>query len=223
MSKSRCWIGTAILFSMLVLFAFRAGAEQEIDPKPYTQVFARADWVSGPGRQLAFCLLGYQSEERARTIAVYERKPDGWSQIYLDQDRGFHPWAIRLAELDGDSLPEVAVGCYKKTRFDPVLDNRLFIYDWTEQDVIFPKWLGSRLGLPFESFTFAKARDGMDRLISLEHSGRERLVLRQYHWNGFGFSQDKDWIRVQNPKDYDRAKKRLLEKMQELERKGVEP
>jgi len=196
---------------------------QELDPAPYGRVAARTDWVSPQDRHLAFCLLGFDGEPQARTIAVYEEKAGAWSRIYLDYDRGFHPWKIALAELDGDLLPEVAVACYKKTRFDPKLDNRLFIYDWIDQDVIFPKWLGSRLGLPFVNFAFARANDGRDRLLTIEHSGPERLVLRQYHWNGFGFSQDKDWVRVQYPKNYDQAQKKLLEKMKELETKGVEP
>ena len=184
---------------------------------------ARADWVSPAGRKIAFCLLGSEGEEHGRTIAVYELEPGRASRIYLDMDRGFHPWAITCAELDGDSLPEVAVGAYKRTRFHPVLENRLLIFDWTEKDTIFAKWLGSRLGFPFESFGFARAGDGIDRLLTVEHSGRERLVLRQYHWNGFGFSHDRDRVRTENPDDYDKARDRLNRMMRELENKGVEP
>lgn len=208
------------LFSTCLLLAAAPGPAP-LDPAPYDRIVARADWA-GPGRILAFCVLGRSGEERGRTLGVYELTALGWTRVFLDLDRGFHPWAVMTAELDGDSLPEVAVGAYKATRFDPKQDNRLFIFDWTGE-ALFAKWLGSRLSLPFERFAFAKSGDGTDRLLALEHWGRDRLVLRQYHWNGFGFSHDRDCIRVSHPADYEKARDALYEKMQELKEKGVGP
>lgn len=206
-----------------IFFMLGLGAAAGPDPAPYQEVKARADWASPAGRALAFCVLGRAGEPRGRALAVYEKKGAGWARLFLDRERGFNPWAISLCELDGDSLPEVAVGVWKSARYDPAVKNRLFIFDWTENDVLFPKWLGSRLGLPFLDFGFARAPDGLDRLLTLEHSGEERLVLRQYHWNGFGFSHDRDLDRVTNPENFERSSEDLAQKMRDLEKKGIEP
>ncbi|HUT52471.1 MAG TPA: hypothetical protein VM658_03685 [bacterium] len=210
------------LIVLLALFAAAPPDQAAPDPAPYERITARSDWTDAHGRRLAFCILGRSGEDRGRTLAVYEMTAGGWSRRFLDLDRGFHPYCIMTAELDGDALPEVAVGAYKSTRFDPKPGNRLFIFDWTG-DALFAKWLGSRLGLPFERFAFWRGDDGIDRLLAVEHSGSARLVLRQYHWDGFGFSHDRDWIRVSNPADYEKARDQLYEKMQELQDKGVGP
>ena len=194
-----------------------------IDPAPYDRVVDCVRWKSQDGRGLDFCILGYEGEERGRTLAVYEVGPRGARRIFLDQERGFNPWKIMVAELDGDTLPEIAVGAYKAARFDPTLDNRLLIFDWTLSDTLFAKWLGSRLGLPYLDFAFARGPDGIDRLLSIEHAGQERLVLRQYHWNGFGFSHDRDWRRISNPENFEISASKLKREMEELERKGVTP
>jgi hypothetical protein len=172
---------------------------QRPSPHPYDTIYQQADWVSPKGRRLAFCLLGLRGEERARTLAVYEWSDDekrgggvGWVPLFIDSDRGFRPWSLALAELDGDALPEIAVGTYKQTRFDPVERNRLFIFDWTSTDVLYPKWLGSRVGkFPLTAFRFVHEADGLDRLQCLE-SDDGQLEWRQYQWTGFGFCEEAD-------------------------------
>jgi len=216
-----------ILFLLTIMASLAVGRDlwpgthEALDPRPYHRILARTDWVSPAGRHLAFCLLGYRDEARARTMAAYEIKGGRSRLLFLDRDRGYHPWAIAVTELDGDSLPEIAVGAYKKTRYDPVERERLFIYDWTEHDTLFAKWLGSRLGLPFSAFGFARGQDGLDRLLTVEHYGRERLLLRQYHWNGFGFSRERDLERIEDPENYDQAHERLVQTLRGLEKKGV--
>jgi len=214
------------------------GGPAALDPAPYDRVFAGVEWRSPEGLRLAFCLLGRAGEERARTIAVYELtevaaaapSPPGaapapgraWVRVWLDRDRGFHPFAIMVAELDGDPLPEVAVLVHKSTRYDPAPADRLFIFDWAG-DVLSAKWLGSRLGLPLLAAGFARAPDGLDRLVTVEHSGRERLALRLYRYDGFGFSHERDLWRVSFPRDYDAARERLLRELAQLQVKGVNP
>jgi hypothetical protein len=192
------------------------------DPSPYTDLRSPVEWRDSRGDRYLFCLLGNRGEERARTIAVYQDRR-GWQRIFLDEDRGFAPWALAVTEIDGDSLPEIAVAVYKKTRYDPRLANRLFIYDFTPDHRLSPAWLGSRLGLDFDAFAFAPAPDRIDRLLTVEHAGTERLVLRQYHWNGFGFSQDLDRVRIQDPDDYEQDRERLIIKMNALAKEGVPP
>ena len=158
------------------------------DPSPYRCVRDLAEWRGPSGRTLAFALLGHEHEPRARVIAVYESTSTGWTRRFLDHERGFRPWSIRLAELDGDSLPEVGVGVYKASRFDPVPRRRLFVFDWTAQGALTPKWLGSRLAYPFTSFMFQPTGQGRSRLITTETCGRRVVRSVAYGWNGFGFS-----------------------------------
>jgi hypothetical protein len=193
------------------------------DPSPYEYIVKQVEWTSPEGGRVAFCLLACGQEARARAMAVYEQAGVSWVRVFINRDERLHPWKIALAELDGDAFPEVIVGTYKRTRFDPAERNRLFVFDWTKKKTLFPKWLGSSLGLPFCDFGFARDGNGIDRLLTLEHAGRERLILRQYRWTGFGFSHDRDWMRMENARDWERSKRLMLDQMMSLETRGVKP
>jgi hypothetical protein len=156
-----------------------------IDPSPYDDIKARRDWRAEDGRTLALCVLGHAAEARGRTLAVYDSTSTGWRRLYLDDERGFHPWALELAEFDGDPLPEAVIGAYKATRFDPSTRNRVFVYDLTAEGGLFAKWLGSLLGATPASFTVRPGPDGRDRLVCVEE-GRPGIE-RWYRWHGFGF------------------------------------
>ena len=100
------------------------------------------------------------------------------------------PWKIRLADVDGDGRPELVLGVFKRARFDPVPRKRLFVYDWPGHTLV-PRWLGSRLSLPFDDFAFVDCNgDGRDELVALEQGPGGRRRLMRYDWNGFGFSGD---------------------------------
>ena len=180
--------GYLILFASAGLATWsQTLAAQLPDPRPYEEVQDRADWIAADGQRLAFCLLGARGQRRACALAVYAQSRSGWARIFLDRDRGAHPWAVRLAELDGDSLPEVIVGVFKTSRFDPAPRRRVFVFDWTPEGTLFPKWLGSRLGYPFDDFSVRPGPDGRDRLLTRERPGRGATIVRSYAWNGFGF------------------------------------
>jgi hypothetical protein len=165
-----------------------------LEPAPYDRVVDAVEWTSQEGRRLTFCLLGYRNEDRARAIAVFEWADHRWTRLFADGDRGFSPWKLALAELDGDALPEVVVGTHNVARFDPVRRNRLFVFDWTRRETLFAKWLGSRLCGPFDDFTLVRGGDGRDRLLAVESAGGEGRVIREYRWNGFGFTLERDWM-----------------------------
>jgi hypothetical protein len=140
-----------------------------------------------PEGELLFCILGYEGRPYGILPAVFLQKKDGTrEEIWRDRDRGFNPWRIEAVELDNDPEPEIALGVYKKTRTDPHLAKRLFIYDWTGYSLS-PKWLGSRLALPMEDFRFVRpAGERRHQLVALEQAPDSRLI-RKYRWNGFGF------------------------------------
>ena len=144
-----------------------------------------------------FTILGAVDSLRGSRLAVYSRasRTCGIEMLWLDQNRGYNPWKIRISDVDGDSQPDICVGVWKKTRFHQIFANRLFIYDWNGRE-IFPKWLGSRLSSPFFDFTFEDInQDGVDELISLElqRNGLNRIM--SYKWTGFGFEGFKELAR----------------------------
>lgn len=164
-----------------------ASAPTPAPPPPYDRIVEQQRHRSLDGRTLRFAVLGFESEPRGRTLAVYDSVGGSWPCVFLDADRGFHPWSLAVCELDGDPLPELAVGVHKRSRHDPVLRNRIFIFDWRETDVLFAKWLGSRLGDPIEQFAFEPGPDGRDRLCCRQIDPEGRAVTRRFVWNGFGF------------------------------------
>jgi hypothetical protein len=185
------WAGA---FAVLVLLAGWAGqARPEMNFRLGDALTPRqCQPADSPSRgRLEFCLLA-GADGRAIMPAVFAVAARGERrEIWRDWDRGFLPWKLLVAELDGDAEPEIALGVWKRTRFDPEKRNRLFIYDWTG-GCLHAKWLGSRLVAPFSDFKFARpdAEARIDSLYALETEGGRRLV-RKYHWNGFGFSSER--------------------------------
>lgn len=197
------------------------------DPRPYDLVLDHDGWEPAGRAGLEFCLLGLRGERRARVVAVYEESPRGYRPVFVDRERGFHPWRIAIAELDGDSLPEVLVGVYKKSRFDPTPRTRLFVFDWTEDGTLFPKWLGSNLGAPFDDFVPVSRPNGRGELLTWERRARGNGVLRLFSWNGFGFNLESMSALTphpgRGPASRQTPRSRLLENAQKLERAPSPP
>src|SRR5205823_103234 len=125
--------------------------------------------------------------KRALTVSVYRNGRRIWSAV----PRMWEPWRLAAADVDGDGRREIVVGLYKRTRFFPAPHNCLFVYEFTGKSVR-PKWLGSRLSLPFIDFRFANLdRDRADELVALERRPDGRLRAVVYLWNGFGFDLDR--------------------------------
>jgi len=145
--------------------------------------------------KLEFCILT-DGDGNGVAPAVYALSDNGERrEVWRDRDRGFHPWKLEIAELDGDPEPEIALGVYKSTRRDPELRKRVFVYDWTG-DCLFAKWLGSRLTWPLEDFHFARFSPDhpVEHLFTIENDGTEKKI-REYEWNDFGFQS----VDVRNP------------------------
>ncbi len=100
-------------------------------------------------------------------------------------------WPLRHAvynydygDVNGDGLPEIAIGVTKKTRYWRSEDKRLFIFKLYKGRLIRPLWLGSRLGCPIVSFRIE--RDSMPaRIVSTEQCG-DSIVKVMYRLKGFG-------------------------------------
>ena len=87
-------------------------------------------------------------------------------------------------DLTGDSLPEIAVGVVRSTRFRPERDKRLFIFKLWKGVYIRPLWFGSRLGLPLEDFCVV--RDSVPGMVHTWERRSDGRVEAIYRLKGFG-------------------------------------
>ncbi len=161
------------------------------DARVLDMVFLDLDTES---REELLMLLGDFDQEFGDRLVVVRYTDRGSPEVWTEIDLGeLKPWKVDGGDVDDDGKNEVVIGVYKKARFDPKLDNRLFVYEWEDGD-LFPKWLGSSLSLPFYDFAVGDL-DGErgDELVSLERfqDGGSRVMV--YEWSGFGFQGDRYW------------------------------
>ena len=98
-----------------------------------------------------------------------------------------NPWKLTSGDVDGDGRFEVAVGVYKKSRYDPVWAKRVFFYKLGKERLL-PKWLGSRLSRRFDDFVLADLDgDATHELVALERRPGGGHLLGVYRWHSFGF------------------------------------
>jgi len=107
-----------------------------------------------------------------------------FSQPALDAHTDFRPWKILAADVDADANPDLLVGVFKSTRYDSVVQNRIFVYN-REANFIYPKWFGSRLSYPILDFKVVETES--TQLVTLERSAPNQFRIIRYRWNGFGF------------------------------------
>jgi len=122
-----------------------------------------------------------------RTVTVWRGRRRLWSGV----PRAWRPWKLAIADVDGDGRREIVIGIHKGTPFYRTPHNCLFVYRVAGRTVR-PRWLGSRLSLPFDDFAFARLRAGRaEQLVARERTpdGRARVTI--YSWYGFGFRADR--------------------------------
>lgn len=106
-------------------------------------------------------------------------------RIYHMDD--LRPWQVHITDVDGDGISELSLGVYKKTRLDPQLAKRPFLYNFNSNGLS-PKWLGSRLARPFDKYIFYNMDSSMaEELISIEDNENNKKLINIYTWKGFGF------------------------------------
>lgn len=146
------------------------------------------------GKIIYVCtIIDKHKNARGRQIAIFplDLETGVFKNPILDIHDYYGPWKIRVANVDGKDNPEVIVGVFKKTNQDTVKRNRLFVFNFKE-GFIYPKWLGSRLGMPFTDFEVEDYdNDGRDEMLAwvIDEKGIEKAAY--YRWNGFGFDEDK--------------------------------
>ncbi len=69
-------------------------------------------------------IFGRTDSTRGERIAIYSIDNGEIADKWLGEDRKYHPWKIRLSDIDGDSVEEVIVSVWKKAKFHPIMTNR---------------------------------------------------------------------------------------------------
>ena len=94
----------------------------------------------------------------------------------------FPVYSFDTGDVDGDGSTDAIVGVVKRTRFDPEVRRRVFMFK-NYRGHVRPLWLGSRLGQPVADFRYV-ARERVLRVMETERSGR--FLVADYRWRSFG-------------------------------------
>lgn len=149
--------------------------------------------------ELVVLLKGDNDSERI--LNVYENRSNNYRSMYTRTFKDMNPWKVEICDIDNNAYKELTIGMYKKTRYHPVMAKRPYVYLFKDKKM-YPKWRGSRLARPFEDYVFYDIdSDGMDEIVSIEHTRSKRMVISVYEWIGFGFEV------IKNSKEYSSVNK----------------
>lgn len=113
------------------------------------------------------------------------RVTKGHGQIWAGIPRKWTPWKLTGGDIDGNGLPDFAVGIVKQTHLYPHPHKTIFFFELRNGEIR-PKWRGSSLGRPLEDFVYAQSARG-PRLVALQSLLDHKRRLFVWRWNRFGF------------------------------------
>lgn len=133
-----------------------------------------------------------ESPEGQMNISLHSEGTVNYLQCHVN-DSLTSTWPLRYpvfkiikGDVNNDGTEDIAVGVIKPTRRDPVARKRLFLFQLRNRSII-PLWLGSSLSHPMEDFSLYKS-DSRLVVRSIELEKRERYLIAEYEWFGFGLS-----------------------------------
>lgn len=136
--------------------------------------------------QMSSAVTAQVGEQAAQTASfTLERVCDTLSILRLGDSAWPLPFPVyrfETADVNGDGSTDAIVGVIKRTRYDPEVRRRVFVFK-NYRGHVRPLWLGSRLGQPVADFRFI-ARDGVLRVLETERSGL--FLVAEYRWRAFG-------------------------------------
>ena len=130
-----------------------------------------------------------RSDGRKATIALRAKKDSTWVIEHRVGRKKVSEWVLKhpvfhfcCGDMTGDSIPEIAVGVVKKTRYSQVEAPRLFLFKLFEEELIRPLWLSSRLCGLLQDFSIEP--DGS--LLTKETKPDGSTIRVRYRTAGFG-------------------------------------
>lgn len=126
------------------------------------------------------------------TVALELGEPNRLSCYVEDSLTGEWPlrypvYQYQYGDVDGDGSTDVAVGVYKRTRYDSVKRNRLFLYQ-IRNNAIIPLWLGTSVGHPIVDFRVYEDTTGQHLVRIVGKEQTDKYLVADFEWYGFGLS-----------------------------------
>lgn len=99
----------------------------------------------------------------------------------------YKPWDLQITDVDGDGLPEIAIGVVRSTKSKP-FDHRCIFIMRFDGKRLRKKWMGSGMGRTLLEFQFGPASKGHPAVLyTLERTLANKVALSAWSWSGFGF------------------------------------
>lgn len=114
------------------------------------------------------------------------------------------PWPVyrfTFGDLNGDSIPEIAVGVIKKTPYWQQVDRRLFIYGLYKGRDFYPVWRGSHVASKLIDFTIDSSTQPA-KVHTLEQRADSSHYEAEYVLGAFGLRFIKYLKENSSPKQY---------------------
>ncbi|MGI6605038.1 MAG: hypothetical protein ACOX2S_08430 [bacterium] len=140
-------------------------------PLSHEEWIQQAAWENEHGKTSWYFLI--RKGNAGRLVKGYFQE-DRWVQTLVGVDGPYQHQDFWLTQLAGEESSGVWLQVYRATKFDPKPDNRPWLYAVTPTGFE-PRWLGSRLSLPFKTLRPMAATDG-PKLLAVENSGTESYL-----------------------------------------------
>lgn len=131
----------------------------------------------------------FAPQTRAQQFSIKQVNDSLWN-LTLTVDGDTSLWQLKYpvyrfatADINGDGSVDAVVGVYKASRFFTTPNRRVFIFK-NYEGLIRPLWLGSRLSGELVDFNV------VDNKVRAIEKAKDRFVVSDYSWNGFGLAMD---------------------------------
>lgn len=131
----------------------------------------------------------FATPARAQQFNITQVNDSLWN-LTLTVDGDTSLWQLKYpvyrfatADINGDGSVDAVVGVYKASRFFTTPNRRVFIFK-NYEGLIRPLWLGSRLSGELVDFNI------VDNKVRAIEKAKDRFVVSDYSWNGFGLAMD---------------------------------
>lgn len=131
----------------------------------------------------------FATPARAQQFNITQVNDSLWN-LTLTVDGDTSLWQLKYpvyrfatADINGDGSVDAVVGVYKASRFFTTPSRRVFIFK-NYEGLIRPLWLGSRLSGELVDFNI------VDNKVRAIEKAKDRFVVSDYSWNGFGLAMD---------------------------------